>query len=140
MEGMKSDVQDFIMSCNICKKAKPDRAKYLGFLPYCQCPLNPSNWFLWILLRGSHALGMQIVCLKRWIKSLISAIPYLSLPFHCTSVSPTLPRSCVLIHGMPSHIVLDRDRILTSAFYRALFILANTTLCMSSAYHPHTDE
>jgi len=40
---------------------------------------------------------------------------------------------------MPSVIISDRDRIFTSALWQELFKLTDTTLNMSSAYHPQTD-
>lgn len=43
------------------------------------------------------------------------------------------------LHGTPTHIISDRDPVFTSTFWKELFKLANTTLCMSSAYHPQSD-
>ena len=43
------------------------------------------------------------------------------------------------IHGLPTHIISDRDPIFTSQFWRELFRLAQVTLAMSSAYHPQSD-
>jgi transposase InsO family protein len=43
------------------------------------------------------------------------------------------------LHGLPSAIISDRDRIFTSRFWQLLFKLAGTSLHMSSAYHPQSD-
>jgi len=40
---------------------------------------------------------------------------------------------------MPSIIISNRDRIFTSAFWQELFKLTDTTLNMSSSYHPQKD-
>lgn len=40
---------------------------------------------------------------------------------------------------MPSVIISDRDRVFTSSFWQELFKLTDTTLNMSSSYHPQTD-
>jgi hypothetical protein len=40
---------------------------------------------------------------------------------------------------MPSVIISDQDRIFTSAFWQELFKLPDTTLNMSSSYHPQKD-
>jgi len=44
--------------------------------------------------------------------------------------------SIVKLHGMLESIVLDRDKIFTHQFWQYLF---NTSLVMSSAYHPQFD-
>jgi hypothetical protein len=43
------------------------------------------------------------------------------------------------LHGMPVTIVGDRDKVLTSLFWRELFLLQGTQLAHSTAYHPQTD-
>jgi hypothetical protein len=39
------------------------------------------------------------------------------------------------LHGMPTAIISDRDRIFTSSFWQELFKLAKVSLQMSSSYH-----
>nr|GFB72995.1 transposon Ty3-G Gag-Pol polyprotein [Tanacetum cinerariifolium] len=45
----------------------------------------------------------------------------------------------VRLHGIPSIIVSDRDKVFISNFWQTLFKLHGTNLCMSSSYHPQTD-
>ena len=40
---------------------------------------------------------------------------------------------------MPASIVSDRDKVFISLFWKTLFQLQGTNLCMSSSYHPQTD-
>ena len=43
------------------------------------------------------------------------------------------------LHGLPKHIISDRDVLFTSIFWGHLHKLIGTKLKMSSAYHPETD-
>jgi transposase InsO family protein len=43
------------------------------------------------------------------------------------------------LHGLPTAIVSDRDRIFTSHFLTELFKLAEVKLCRSTAYHSQSD-
>jgi hypothetical protein len=43
------------------------------------------------------------------------------------------------VHGMPTAMVSDRDRILTSQLWHELFRLAGVVLRLSSAYHPQSN-
>lgn len=43
------------------------------------------------------------------------------------------------LHGMPMTIISDRDKVFTSKLWQELFQLSDTTLNMSSSYHPQTD-
>lgn len=59
----------------------------------------------------------------------------LSHPFSAQQIAQVFLDNTYRLHGLPTHIISDRDRIFTSAFWRELFRLADTTLSMSSVYH-----
>lgn len=42
-------------------------------------------------------------------------------------------------HGMPKHIVSDRDTLFTSTFWQKLNALTGTELRISTSYHPQSD-
>ncbi|KAM1013601.1 hypothetical protein FF1_043513 [Malus domestica] len=63
----------------------------------------------------------------------------MSHPYTASSVAQLFIEHIFKLHGMPSSIVIDRDSIFLSAFWRELFKLQNSKLCMSSRYHPQSD-
>jgi len=60
-------------------------------------------------------------------------------PFTTASVAKTFVANVVRLHGIPTSIVSDRDKVFISSFWQTLFQLQGTQLCMSSSYHPQTD-
>ena len=66
---------------------------------------------------------------------------FLSLrhPFTAATVAKLFISQVYRLHGMPSALVSDRDKIFTSALWRELFKLAKVELHMSMAYHPQSD-
>jgi len=63
----------------------------------------------------------------------------LSHPFTASQVAKLFMQQVYRLHGMPSSIVSDRDKVFTSLLWQELFRLSNVTLRMSSSYHPQTD-
>jgi hypothetical protein len=60
-------------------------------------------------------------------------------PFTALSVAKLFMVHIYRLHGLPTAMVSDRDRIFTSQLWRELFRLAGVELRMSSAYHPQSD-
>ncbi|KAL5788097.1 hypothetical protein ACOSP7_005046 [Xanthoceras sorbifolium] len=63
----------------------------------------------------------------------------LKYPFTEISVAKAFLNHVVSLHGLPSLIVSDRDKLFVSTFWKTLFQLQGTQLRMSSSYHPQTD-
>ncbi|KAM1291076.1 hypothetical protein ACFX2H_018035 [Malus domestica] len=63
----------------------------------------------------------------------------MSHPYTASSVAQLFVEHIFKLHGMPNSIMSDRDPVFTSAFWKELFKLQNSSLCMSSGYHPQSD-
>lgn len=63
----------------------------------------------------------------------------LAHPYTAKEVAVVFMKEIVKLHGFPTPIVSNRDRVFISSFWTELFKLAGTQLKLSSAYHPQTD-
>lgn len=138
--NMKKSVREFVRACQVCQQAKPDRNRYPGLLQ--PLPVPTSAWEMVSLdfvegLPRSGQFNSILVVVDKYSK-FAHFIP-LRHPFSALSVAKVYTDHVYKLHGMPTSLILDHDRIFTSNLWRELFGLAGVQLRMSSAYHPQTD-
>ena len=92
---------------------------------------------LWIFIEGlpkSKSFDTILVVIDKLTK--YTHFICLAHPYTALSVAQAFLANVYKLHGMPSIIISNRDKIFTSALWQELFRLIETTLNMSSAYHP----
>jgi hypothetical protein len=137
---MKTTIKEWVQACPICQQAKPDRSKYPGLLHPLPIPDQAWQMISMDFIEGlpkSKNHNCILVVVDRFSK--YAHFISLSHPFTALTVAHAFMDNIYKLHGMPSSIVTDRDRIFTSNLWQELFRLTGTTLSMSSAYHPQTD-
>lgn len=140
-QGMKHDVWTFVSSYVVCQQAKPDRSKLPGLLR--SLPVLTMAWQVVSLdfvtgLPLSGGFDCVLVVVDAFTKD--AHFRRLKHPFTSYLVAVLFHNSVYKLHGMPIHLVSDRDRVFTSQLWRALFKLADVQLCMSTSYHLQSDD
>lgn len=138
---MKSDVLKHVQSCSTCIQAKPDRpSSYPRLLQPLPVPTATWDVISMDFIEGLPQSGSSnaiLVVVDRYSKY-VHFMP-LRHPFQAAGVANLFMDNVYKLHGLPSVIILDRDRIFTSKFWQSLFKLAGTSLHMILAYHLQTD-
>jgi hypothetical protein len=137
---LKKTIQDYVASCEVCAQAKTEHCKLPSLLQ--PLPVPPSAWHTISLdfiegLPKSKSYDTILVVIDKLTK--YAHFVCLSHPYTASNVAQAFLANIYKLHGIPSIIISDRDRIFTSAFWQELFRLTETTLNMSSSYHPQTD-
>ena len=86
----------------------------------------------------SHGYSTILVVVEKLSK--FAHFIALKATFNSKIVEDAFIANIVKMHGFPKTIFSDRDRVFISSFWQQLFKVQGTTLAMSSAYHPQSDD
>ena len=138
--NMKHDIQEYISKCQVCSQAKTEHCRLPGLLNPLPVPSKAWHTISLDFIEGlpkSKTYDTILVIVDKFSKY-GHFIP-LSHPYTALSVAQLFLNHIYKLHGLPTMIISDRDRIFTSTLWKELFRLTDTTLNMSSSYHPQTD-
>lgn len=143
-KGMVQDVKAFCDTCTLCKVTKPNNHAPYGQLQTLEVPTRPWETigmdFVGPLPESENLNGkfdMLLVIIDH-LTSMIHLVPT-KQTYHAKDIAEVLFDRVYKHHGMPAHIVSDRDSLFTSTFWKTLNSLTGVELRMSSSFHPQTD-
>ena len=140
---MDQDIELYVKTCEQCQRNKPSQQRTPGLLMPITPPDYPGHtWTMDYITSlppcsrtGNDAI-VVFVCKLTKLKHFIAC----KTGIDALSTARLFLNSVVKLHGMPERIISDRDPRFTAHFWQAFWAGLGTTLSMSTAYHPQTDE
>jgi hypothetical protein len=115
--GMKFDIWSRVQPCVTCQQAKPDRTKHPGLLQPLLVPSSAWDVISMDFVEGLPTSGSAnaiLVVIDKFTK--YGHFLPLHHPFTAQSVAKLFMDQVYRLHGLPSAIISDRDKIFTSTF------------------------
>ena len=139
--AMHESVKAYVRSCPSCQRNKPLLARPAGLLQPLPVPSHPwesvSMDFIVDLPKTAQGFDAIFTVVDRFSK-LTHFIPMVT-DATAEDVASLFIQEVYKHHGLPSSIVSDRDPKFTSKFWGAVMAHLQTSLKMSTAYHPQSD-
>jgi hypothetical protein len=117
-DGLKNDVQRFVVECLVCQKNKVETIKTLGLLQPLAIPSQHSEEVSMDFITGlpkSEGKSVIMVIVDRLTK--YAHFCALSHPFKASTVATAFMETVQKLHDNPKIIVSDRDPIFTRHFW-----------------------
>jgi hypothetical protein len=116
--GMKHFIHDFVKQCQVCQQAKNERIKTPGLLKPLPMPTQARETvsldFIERLPQSDKYNAILVVVDKFTKYGHFLAIKH---PFIALQIAQLYMNQVYKLHGLPKTIILDRDRVFTSAVW-----------------------
>ena len=139
-KGLKKQVREFVRACPTCQQFKYDSSASPGLLQ--PLPIPDRIWTdisMDFLESLPNSKGMTVIWVVVDRLSKYAHFMALAHPYTAATLAQVFLDNIYKLHGLPSSIVSDRDKIFVSHFWQELFKLLGTQLKLSTSYHPQTD-
>lgn len=137
---MKKDIKKFITKCYTCQQNKYETVAPPGLLH--PLPIPDRTWSdisMDFIVGLPNCKGNSVIMVVVDRLSKYTHFVPMSHPYSATSVAQSFIDNVFKLHGLPNTIVSDQDPVFIGHFWKELFRLQNSKLCLSSGYHPQTD-
>ncbi|CAJ2661553.1 unnamed protein product [Trifolium pratense] len=139
-EGMRKNIKEYVDACEVCQRNKYQTLSPGGLIQ--PLPVPKQVWadismdFIGGLpkVQGVDTIMVVVDRLTKYAHFLPVKHPYTA-----KDIAELFIKEIVRLHGFPSSIVSDRDKVFLSSFWAEVFKQAGTRLKYSSAYHPQSD-
>jgi hypothetical protein len=140
LDGMKQDVHNFLVECDVCQHRKGETIKCPGTIqPF---PIPPAIWqdismdFIVVLPKSGNKSVIMVIIGRLSNYAHLCALQH---PFTTSIVAQIFIYQVFKLHGMSHSIVYEKNPTFTNTFWQELFNLQGTQLNLSTTYHPQID-
>ena len=136
---MTQEVRQFVLDCPVCQVEKGSHLKPAGKLLPLEVPVRKWDHVVLDFVVGMPVQdGMDTIC---------TVVDKATKMCHFIPCSESVSAKQVAklywlyvgkLHGIPSVLISDRDPRFTSRFWKELWRLLGTNLCMGSGFHPES--
>jgi hypothetical protein len=139
-KDMLKTIQEYVLSCDICQKAKPKHHGQRGFLQPIPIPVKPFDVFTMDFIMDlppSHGYNAILTLVDKLTKYVMFIPCKTTLNEEETA---KLVHNHVWMHyGLPRQIITDRDARWTGSFWEHLTAIIGIKRSLTTAYHPQAD-
>jgi hypothetical protein len=139
--SLTNDVTQYVKTCDSCQRNKGRNQLPAGLLQPLPVPGQPWESFsmdLVVDLPETEA-GYDSICVFVDRLTKMTHIAPCKKTDTAKAIVQLFIREVFRLHGMPKHMITDRDPKFTSVFWQEFFQQVGTSHGLSSAFHPQTD-